>query len=443
MPIPAAHAQRHVYHFTHIDNLAAMIGTGLLAKNHPDYPQGVRSVAAESIQARRAHKVVPAGRGGVVHDYVPLYFGSISPMLIGVIRKRNVDQRDLLYFEFPISILHDPGVVFTNRAANAEADPEFFTDPADLVHLNWGEIDSAKWGTDEVMRGPRMAEVLVHHALPLTRAARCVVFDEDARQAVTAIVNGRPFPAVTVESWERRHWFKNYPVNNNESLYVGPREILARYRDAVAEVQAARRPAHARFATTDALLQALRADFGCVPHTAELVGLKSANGVHKRTVDVHSCDVVAGLDAVPQYGGLSTADRGLVELAAYLHDIGKGPRSRWKDHGGVQLVDNNHPVNALPMVVDILTTQVAEVDAATARRLLMLVCYHDLVGDVIGRGRDESQIVEVAEDETDLDMLIALGWADAAALQEAWGAGFEWGIPALRQRCAAAIARKR
>ena len=42
---------------------------------------------------------------------------------------------------------------------------------------------------------------------------------------------------------------------------------------------------------------------------------------------------------------------------------------------------------------------------------MKLVCYHDLVGDVLGKGRDEQQIVDVVDDEDELDMLFALGKA--------------------------------
>lgn len=99
MPIPANHAHRYIYHFTHIDNLRDLLKTGFLAKNHPNFPTvGGRSIAAESIQARRATMPVTCGPGGVVHDYVPLYFGSVSPMLLSVVRAKNVDQMDILYF---------------------------------------------------------------------------------------------------------------------------------------------------------------------------------------------------------------------------------------------------------------------------------------------------------------------------------------------------------
>ena len=129
MPIPAAHANRLIYHFTHIDNLPGLLLTGFLANNHPKFPKGGhRSVAEKGIQQRRADLKVPCGLGGVVHDYVPLYFGSLSLMLLRVIHAKNIDQMDILYFEFPIDLLNTRDVVFTDASANtAEPDlPDFF-----------------------------------------------------------------------------------------------------------------------------------------------------------------------------------------------------------------------------------------------------------------------------------------------------------------------------
>ena len=66
------------------------------------------------------------------------------------------------------------------------------------------------------------------------------------------------------------------------------------------------------------------------------------------------------------------------------------------------------------------TEHVAAVTASSARTLLKLVCYHDLVGDVLGRGRDEQQILDVVDDVEELDMLFAIGRADVTALTPRW-----------------------
>jgi hypothetical protein len=125
MSIPAGHTHRFAYHFSHIDNLPGLLSHGFLANNHPKFPKKHRSVASATIQERRAQMVVPCGPGGCVHDYVPLYFGSISPMLLGVVNTKNVDQYDLLYFEFPIMLADRLDAVFTNASANTDIPPTF------------------------------------------------------------------------------------------------------------------------------------------------------------------------------------------------------------------------------------------------------------------------------------------------------------------------------
>jgi len=92
------------------------------------------------------------------------------------------------------------------------------------------------------------------------------------------------------------------------------------------------------------------------------------------------------------------------------------------------------------MMVDILTHQVGRVSQETAATLTKLVCYHDLVGEVLGKGRSEQQIIDVADDAEELDLLFALGKADAIALSDFW-----WDderAETLYDRCAAAIEEK-
>ncbi|HDS1836547.1 TPA: DUF4433 domain-containing protein [Stenotrophomonas maltophilia] len=441
MPIPVVHAHRYVYHFSHIDNLPGLLEHGFLSVNHPQFPERHRSIAAAGIQKRRAEMKVTCPPGGCVHDYVPFYFGSVSPMLLGVINAKNVDQYDILYFEFPITLADQPCAVFSDSSANTMVPPTFYSDPADLDKLDWMAIDCRKWGSiDENFRHRRMAELLILGHLPVTAATRCVVWNNDVKQRVQEIVGAAPFPAIEFQdTWGRPHWFTDFASGGSSSVVKGPGEIAMRFEDACALVDkhSGSHAGTAKFKSLRDLRGGLRTDFGCLPQTAELVGLKSANGVHKRTVDVHTEEVVDKLRSLREFAALDEKSQLLVEIAAYLHDIGKGPRARWDENGGLQKVDPNHPVGAMPMMVEILTKHIGKVGQASARTLMKLVCYHDLVGDVLGKGRDEQQIVDVVDSEEEMDMLFALGKADATVLVEHW-----WDEPAakaLYARCLEAI----
>ncbi|MEL6933784.1 MAG: DarT ssDNA thymidine ADP-ribosyltransferase family protein [Pseudomonadota bacterium] len=429
MPIPAPHSNRFFYHFTHIDNLPGLLETGLLAKGHPNFPKDVRSIAAEGIQARRSQMDVTCGPGGVVHDYVPFYFGSLSPMLLGVIHKKNIDQFDLLYFEFPISLLEREDVVFADASANTDIPPNFFEDPEDLASLNWGEIDSLKWkSASDELRHQRMAEVLFHDRVPLSLASNCVVWNKAAKKEVEALTKGvHDFPKLTFELPARRHFFTKFMIKEErgQSLVTGPKGIASMYESVCEhfEKNIGKDVTSAPFSGPKALLKGLRDGFGCIEETAELIGLKTVNKVHKETVDIHTKQVVQTLLGLPEYGELNPRQRSLVELAAYLHDIGKGPKERWlNEETGecFQKNDPDHPVRAMPMVARILTEEVERIKLENAKLIAKLVCYHDLVGDVIGRERNEQQIAEISDSEEELTLLFLLGKADATTL------GFWW-----------------
>jgi len=363
-------------------------------------------------------------------------------MLLAVLNKKNVDQHEIIYFEFPISLIERNDVVFTDASANTEPPPSFYSDPADLANLNWSEIDSLKWkSANDTLRHQRMAEVLVHSRLPLPEATRVVVWNNSIAQRIQGIVNqaGVPFPPIT---YNPIHYFTNFadpdPAQRRRSVVMGPRGIAFEYKKACQQSAMGINKIHdALFETTTDLLVGLRADFASLPQTAELIGLRSENGMHKETVDVHTMHVVNNLKDLAEFRSLSSADQEIVELAAFLHDIGKGPKARWANNGGLQKVDPDHAVRAMPMMVEILTQNVKRVEREAAEILLKLVCYHDLVGEVLGKDRDEQQIIDVAQSKRELDLLFALGRADATSLVEWWWD--ERRAAALYDRCWKAV----
>ena len=104
----------------------------------------------------------------------------------------------------------------------------------------------------------------------------------------------------------------------------------------------------------------------------------------------------------------------ILKLAAYLHDIGKGVSQ--KNSKGKQQVDNDHPAGAMPMLDRILSEEFQQLSEEKIRQIVMLVCYHDLIGDICGKDRDRDQIIDVIDDITDFDMLSVISKADVASL---------------------------
>ncbi|MCP3138182.1 DarT ssDNA thymidine ADP-ribosyltransferase family protein [Pyxidicoccus xibeiensis] len=447
MPIPDAHKHRFAYHFTHLDNLKNALQMGFLSCNKQK-SLGIAhlSVADSEIQKRRAKMVVTCAPGGVVHDYVPLYFTKLSPMLLQIVRAKNVDQMLLIHFAFPISLLEYEGSVFTDAAANGNTSPSFYTDPSDLNKLNWTAIDSTKWKTPEGDKQARMAELLIYEQLDPKNASHIYAWNDHYAAQIKEIYKsvGVQPPPIRFHGPGDSHCFTNFAADlpqdmRNRSIAAGPVQTKLHFTNAVETITSqtgkAKQP---RFASLNEMLDAFRAKgLGVLPETAELINLESKNEVHKHDVGTHTLKVVEKLRSSEEFASLKSSDQMLTELAAYLHDIGKGPKSRWVASGGNQLVDPDHPLRSVDMLIRALTEDVGTIKSRHIRALCMLVCYHDLVGDIIGigRGRKKTQLLDIVESERELDMLIAVGKADLSSVASSWEATAFEKIPPLREWC--------
>lgn len=92
MKIPKEYKGKYFYHFTHIENIESIVKHGLLSTNEKEN-KSVEHVdlANEDIQQRRSQMDVPLEPYGKIHDYVPFYFTTINPMLLGVLNRKNID----------------------------------------------------------------------------------------------------------------------------------------------------------------------------------------------------------------------------------------------------------------------------------------------------------------------------------------------------------------
>jgi hypothetical protein len=133
-----------IYHFTHVRNLATILGLGCLWCDRERLGQGLESVgiAYQHIKDRRARKRVPVGLGGTLADYVPFYFAPRSPMLFAIHRGQvpgyDGGQSSVVHLVTSTEAVasEPPPFVFTNDHADM-AFSRFYDDLRKLDQVDW------------------------------------------------------------------------------------------------------------------------------------------------------------------------------------------------------------------------------------------------------------------------------------------------------------------
>lgn len=428
MAIPDEHKWRYIFHFTDVHNLDSIIKNGLLCTNvKNEMSIQHKNIANMTIQERRANMDVPVGPGGKVHDYVPFYFSSMNPMLLTLLNQKNVDQQYIIYFCVKIDRLEKEDAVFTNASANTVEPPTFYEETDKLNKLNWDLIDSRKWGgwTDEE-RHQKMAEALIHTKVDISEVNTILVYNEGIKNAVEQVFKANEVvpPRILYCLTNYKFFYTKFFIPNQEriTLVTGPATLLNEYKELIGKVKKLRskKKGSYQYAKVSDLVDAIDKDFTVLPELKAVTGLLQDYEPHKDTVDEHTKEMVGEMKKTAYYQGASDELKSVLVLAAYLHDIGKGPNNKWK-LGKMTGAYPDHPVDAVPMLCRILVEEIDNLSDEEIRRICMLVVYHDIVGECMTKGRDKQQISNLIESKDDLEMLYAISAADATAIKPEWG----------------------
>ena len=145
------------------------------------------SIAEQDVQVRRVGKRVPSG--GLLHDYVNLYFDARNPMMSA----RRAYNRQIVVVRLSPAVLDIPGTVITD--GNAAAGPTaFYPSPAGLTALDEQRVYAQSWLDDDrwtywEKKRQRCAEVLVPNAVPTDYMLGCYACsDEVATTCRTRVV---------------------------------------------------------------------------------------------------------------------------------------------------------------------------------------------------------------------------------------------------------------
>jgi len=438
--IPESLRNKYFYHFTHIENLESILKNGLLSTNEK-IRQGIShiDIANESIQDRRSEMDVTCFPNGKVHDYVPFYFTTANPMLLGLVNRKNIDQPLIIFFAVSIEKILEKSVIFTDASANTSIPPNFYNDSNDLGKLNWNIIDKTSWGSnDDNERHQRMAEVLVYKEVRLDWIESIIVYNESIKEFVVEKFNdlGIRMPYITYQPYNGRYfYFTKFFFNDrkNETLVTGPYLLKSKFDTLVNNTLENRQTIISpRFQNIEDAITKIKNDFCIIEELEGIYQLETINEVHSENVSDHTLKVVNNLEVSNEYySNLSENDKQIVKFSAYLHDIGKGPKSKWED--GKQQAYADHPADAIPMLERILSEDFESLSKYEIRKICLLVVYHDLIGDIIGKGRSKKELFNLIKDENELNMLIALSLADVLAIDPSWYMNIFLKIPNLKR----------
>ena len=213
MSSPPAHP--HIYHITHVDNLASIVvdeglysDAAMIARGGP-----AAAIGMSTIKQRRLRLPVDCHPGDCVGDYVPFYFCPRSIMLFVIHRANHVElayrggQEPIIHLE---SDLHeavawadssDHRWAFSLSNAGAVYAP-FRKRLDDLSEIDWNAITATDFRSPAIKEG-KQAEFLIYQNFPWTLVSRIGVRSTAVRARVVHVLRGlahRP-PVEVVPAW--------------------------------------------------------------------------------------------------------------------------------------------------------------------------------------------------------------------------------------------------
>ncbi|MBK7632904.1 MAG: DUF4433 domain-containing protein [Saprospiraceae bacterium] len=185
-----------VFRIVHVDNVEYLLTHGMFTRNHAQAdPNYINIGDSTLIQQRNDYPVSINPPNGNLGDYVPFYFGPLSPMLLNIktgfrgIMQRH--QNEIVYIVCCINTIVEqcPDWCFTDGHAK-NTFSEFFNDLEHLSAVDWDMVSERHWSNteDDFDRMRRkQAEFLVKHQVPINCINSIVVLNEARKTFVEEI----------------------------------------------------------------------------------------------------------------------------------------------------------------------------------------------------------------------------------------------------------------
>jgi len=187
-----------LFRIIHIDNVDYLLRNGMYTRHNEKADPDYINIGDNDLIANRNDYPVPIDPpNGSLGEYVPFYFGPLSPMLLkikdgnGGIKKRP--QSDIVYVicRLDTVIRQCEEWCFTDGHAKNKM-TEFYNDEGNLDEIDWEIVVERYWANteDDFDRMRRkQAEFLIKHRVPVECISHIIVFDEQKRNLVQEIID--------------------------------------------------------------------------------------------------------------------------------------------------------------------------------------------------------------------------------------------------------------
>jgi hypothetical protein len=187
-----------LYRIVHLENVSYILNKGLYTKNHADAdPNYINIGDNKLIQQRNDYPVGVNPPNGVLGNYVPFYFGPLSPMLLNIkTGHRGIAQRhqeDIVYICCNLqAIINDCAEwCFTDGHAK-DALTTFYNHIESLDNIDFNLVKERYWSntedyTDKMRK--KQAEFLVKSSVQVSCIQNIVVYNEKTSLVIKQLVD--------------------------------------------------------------------------------------------------------------------------------------------------------------------------------------------------------------------------------------------------------------
>lgn len=187
-----------LYRIVHIDNLEYLLTHGMFYKDHVSADKNYINIGDSSLMQQRSEYAVGINPpNGLLGEYVPFYFGPLSPMLFNIkTGYRGITQRsqqDIVYICCDVMsvISNCESWCFTDGHAK-NAITTFYNNTEDLKNVDIALAYERYWSNNDQdfdrMR-KKQAEFLVKYQVPVECVSNIVVYNEPSKKRVEEIIS--------------------------------------------------------------------------------------------------------------------------------------------------------------------------------------------------------------------------------------------------------------